>query len=566
MSSHEIVGRFLSKSNQVTSGHQSLYNSTVRNTVSNNGVYISAGGDTGTKPLTVCNANDVCLLDVDHDGNTSGFHRISAWGNNLTKLYQAVVDLTVGAGDYTSINEALSAGATSIFVRNGIYVVTSDIVLTNRCQIIGESAANVYLSMTNGAQIVCDTNNTCHMTGSLSVDHDSNTVTGVGTSFQTSPALSSGHFISLRNNFFEIDTVVSDTVLTLKVPYRGQSCSGLSYIAQPMLTGVHLKNLIVVRASGTVVSNVHLVGLRHSSVRSVACIGGLVGFVFEKCGDCVMETLISSDNSSHGLDIYDCIDVLLTAVNTYNNNGNGVYIRGVCNNIIMDTCSSTCNACAGFTVADASDVIMLCDCLSKSNHGKGIDATGLTGRVSMSNCSCLWNLVGIDFEGDDNIISNCIIAHNSQHGIHAGNNGVITGCQVNDNGTDGIILNTDQHCIVNNNRCSSNGCCGIKVPDNAKFNSVGNNICRNNGLHGIKVDGIDNVIGSNVCNSNIGHGVNVGISAVNNCITSNMIMNNSGKGIEVLSIDNVIVGNNSSSNSGNNLEVSVGNIKANNRS
>ena len=50
--------------------------------------------------------------------NTSG---TLTWESRGFNMYDAIVSLTTGEGDYTSISAAITGGALSIFVRDGTY-------------------------------------------------------------------------------------------------------------------------------------------------------------------------------------------------------------------------------------------------------------------------------------------------------------------------------------------------------------------------------------------------------------------------------------------------------------
>jgi len=62
------------------------------------------------------------------------------------RLYEAVVDAG-GDGDYTTIKDAVDAGKTRIFVRNGTYTLAADITISNNdVTIIGESRDGVIIN------------------------------------------------------------------------------------------------------------------------------------------------------------------------------------------------------------------------------------------------------------------------------------------------------------------------------------------------------------------------------------------------------------------------------------
>lgn len=81
---------------------------------------------------------------------------------------QAVVDIN-GTGDYITIQDAISAGEKNILIKNGVYEISSPLVVRNRNTIItGESKENVKIVQTNtsadGVVIYADNSSVSNLT------------------------------------------------------------------------------------------------------------------------------------------------------------------------------------------------------------------------------------------------------------------------------------------------------------------------------------------------------------------------------------------------------------------
>lgn len=79
-------------------------------------------------------------LKVSNDGST--FVDV---GSAVSSTYDAVVAAT--GGDYTTLGAAITAGKTSIFIKDGTYVETGAITLPANCMIVGESREGAIVNM-----------------------------------------------------------------------------------------------------------------------------------------------------------------------------------------------------------------------------------------------------------------------------------------------------------------------------------------------------------------------------------------------------------------------------------
>lgn len=415
--------------------------------------------------------------------------------------YQAVVSQDVNyPGDYTTIGAAFSAGKISVFVRSGTYVETSDINIPDRGKIMGETNGQVIVVLAAGCSLRADgSGGTKEVNGTISITHNTTAVTGSGTTFTN---LSVGNFILIGNSYFQIDTITNDTSLDLVDTYAGKTVSGHTYIAQAMLTGVYIENLIIANSSDV---GLYLRGLRHGAAINVAIIGCTPNMQMVDCGDCSFRTIISSSGTGIGVTFENCVDIIIDTANVYNNTTQGIVVRGTCSNILLDSCSCTCNTSHGICIEDTSKSISLTDCIIKQNNGKGVHTTTSTTHIVADSCfSSDNNSDGISLVGTGNIISDCII---------------------NDNGGSGIICSTNS--ILQGNQCVSNTTHGIDMIDSNTC-IIGGNICSSNSSDGINCTGDNNNIFGNICKSNTGSGVEITSAGNNNIVTGNQLSGNTG--------------------------------------
>jgi len=135
------------------------------------------------------------------------------WTNSTET--DAIVDPTVGNGDYTTVGAAFTGGATSVFVRAGTYSETVDITIPDGGSLVGERAGGVVLSLGTGVSIIAGSTPANRTTaGTISIPSGSTTVTGVGTDFDgtiSGNTLNPGDYILLHHQFYEIASITSKT-------------------------------------------------------------------------------------------------------------------------------------------------------------------------------------------------------------------------------------------------------------------------------------------------------------------------------------------------------------------
>lgn len=162
--------------------------------------------------------------------------------------FSAIVD-AAGGGDYISIQDAIdyvhSKGGGNILILNGTYVLASDIVLYSNILLQGESQEGVILNFASSAfKVVCQGSDSYYSTGIVGVTKGSKIVTGSGTSWLANVV--AGSYIFIYENWYKIDSVDSDTEITLCTSYASETDPSIVYRVCVFLENVIIRDLSVI--------------------------------------------------------------------------------------------------------------------------------------------------------------------------------------------------------------------------------------------------------------------------------------------------------------------------------
>jgi parallel beta-helix repeat protein len=477
--------------------------------------------------------------------------------------YDCVVDVG-GSADYTTIKAALDDGHKVIHVRNGTYVESGNLNLPDGCQLIGEAAGAVWIAFAGDFQIRADGHGgSVESTGTVSITHNTNVVTGVGTTFTN---LVTDDYIVLDGTYYRINTLTNDTSLTLDENYRGKTISGEPYKAHAMFIAVKIVNISVV--GGFTKDSIFMRGCYHAAIESSMIMNaGRDGYRFVDSGECALRAIVAQHCVGAGIAINGCNVIQLTASSFNNNDGSGICIENETRNAIFDGCMSTANKVNGIDVLSNSYRTTITDSIIVRNNGKGINTAGTTVTTIIDSCIIEDSGdAGVDFDGTGNLINDCRIANNAKHGVSAGDGGVISTSQIDNNANAGIRMGADNDCTVTGNRITNNTHEGIWCSGGR--NEINGNLISDNGRDGIEVQpgGEDNIITGNQLRNNGHTGILIG--SHNNIISANRVTlsGNEGINIEAGAADNIVTSNNAKGNIGTNIvDAGIGTEQANNK-
>ena len=460
---------------------------------------------TGKALVTAVAGDHVLITDGTDSDNLKKVDVVDflGGGGGGSNLYEAVVDAS-GGGDYLLPSAAFNAGKITVFVRNGVYTETVDVVIPNKGVMVGESAGGVVLNMSGSVSVKCDgSGGTKETAGSISVSNNSPNVTGSGTTFTN---LSAGDYILIGHIFHEILSITNATVLVLTDQYQGNTDSGLAYTAQTMSVGVAIRDLTIANST---IEGLYFRAVRHSVVENIlvtACGGTTKSNIFvEDSGSNRLLGIASTFcqyTTGHGLAMDNSYTITINNSEFNNNLQSGISIMNPCNNIIINA-TQCCN-----------------------NDSRGIDVAGGVKGVTIGTCN---------------------LSYNEDHGMYSSGTArdiVVTGCTAVQNGSDGIA-NTSGRGSTSGNTCYSNASDGIWAGDES---SVTGNSCSENGSNGISLhNAIQTVVSGNNLFENTGNGIITSGTANRNVITANVITDNDGAAgvnISVIGNTNNIVTNN----------------------
>jgi hypothetical protein len=372
-----------------------------------------------------------------------------------SEIYDAIVDVN-GNGDYLLPSEAFADGRLSVFLRNGTYMETGNIVIPNYGSITGESGGNVVINFSGLANgIIADgSGDVAEITGTIAVTKLSKTIVGTGTTFTNLNPLD---FILIGTNYYQIASITDDTHLELVDTYRGMNVSGFAYIAQTMYTGIMLTKIIVV---GSTTTGIYFRACRHFTLIAVVIKQNNPNLNIIKCGDsAVLHVLIDYGAGAAGIVIDDCASISFDTADVFNNQGHGISITGSDESLIFKSCETSNNGGDGIHIDGTCVDLGITTSVIKTNVGDGIYVGVNTQNVHLTQLTC---------------------RNNGKCGLRAlGNEHNLTSNFCNDNNESGIYIHGDDS-IVNGNTCRRNTISGIKVITGSTDNIIVNNNIKSN--------------------------------------------------------------------------------------
>ena len=449
------------------------------------GTSVGSGGETGLVGSTG-------LKGATGIQGLIGFTGAQGFTGATQTLYDAIVDAS-GGGDYTTASAAFNAGASSVYVRSGLYNEFQDIVVPDGGILKGEGGA--LLNFIGSFGITVDGSGGVKETaGTVSISTGGTTVTGSGTTFTN---LSAGEYIRLGSSYFEIGSITNDTALEITRIWRGKSLSGETYIAQAMFTGCLVENFIILGSGGVGIHIRGVIGVRLDTIVVLGCTND--GILIEDSYGGTLIQATSKHNGSgtdSGIKIDNSVELSISgACHFDNNNGNGIELTNSSSTINITNVSVTSNTVYDITVQSSCNSCSITTGVIENNKDNGIITASSTSNTILQS-SVIRNNGGwgVKWKGVDNELSGCIIKKNglgSGGGINGGSGSTITGNQITTNTGHGLLFEaTDNNNIITGNYIDQNTQDGVNISgDN---NHISNNIIEQSTNNGITIN-----VGSN---------------------------------------------------------------------
>lgn len=495
-------------------------------------------------------------------------------------LYDAIVDVAGGA-DFTSIAAAFVAGNQSVFVRDGVYPETADVVMNSNSRLIGESAGVIIDFSAGSFGVNIDgSGGTTETAGTIDVTNGSTTVSGTGTTFTNLNPIGTNTAITIGASCYIISAITNDTTLVLEDAYNGDTKTGQNYIAQQIVESVVISNVKIVNSGS---SGLFARALATSNLSNILISDCDTGVSIEQCCNNVCENISSFDCSTQGFIITDSSTCILSNCQAVNCGSDGFQVGGTSGNILINTCNGSNNDIHGLDIVGTSVDILVTESVFNYNNLNGINTGPSSTSFSASNCTFSNNgQDGIDFDSNDNIVSGCIISNNGRYGIQGNSQGTVNGCQIFNNVDNNINIEVDLRCVISGNAIYDGNSNGISISTSSNDNNIMANLIFNNAGSGVIIDAtsVSNLISSNRIQDNTVNGVTITASSSNlvignhisgstigisvsgvsdeSNISNNIIINNSSDGINLNSDRCVISGNRCASNGGDGCVIGAG--------
>lgn len=329
---------------------------------------------------------------------------------------------TVKAGEdiRPAIESLKSAGGGSLYLLEGIHKPTYNVVVASNISVYGAGAGKTIIDfLSGGYQIVTETVTT-DSTGTISISQGSKTVTGSGTSF-TDFFTAAGEtylLIPQTGQWYAVASVASDTSLTLKDEYNGDTLSGygLWEIGNPV-RNVVIENLTV-KDNGSGLDLISVDNTHRVIVR-----------------DCEI------DNAANdGIDIRNSDEIEVSRCKFTENGNDGLYLLS-CSLARVDSCLFMNNVDGVETNGTVDSLISSCQ--FQGNSFYDIE-TNSGGNITLSSIYSVNSSNGIYIGSPESIISNSIITDSVTYCLTLDStNTVVNGCQFLFAGSYCILVSTD---------------------------------------------------------------------------------------------------------------------------
>lgn len=278
-------------------------------------------------------------------------------------------------GIQSAIDTVSAAGGGTVLLRNGTYVVTSNIALPSGVSLVGESLGGVTLVFAGPFSIVID-GVAAYSTGTISLTKGSAIVTGSGTSWLTNLTL--GHEIKIDGSPTRIASVDGDTQITLVSKYTGITSSGVSYLAAIFNTGAVIENLVIIAQAGssTAITSTYSDILEINSV--IIQSPTQTAMTITDSARTKADTLIIDAAGTTGISLTRVDLSNFTRAVASNCGLNGIMLD-TCTGAIFTSCPSNDNAGRGYLITSCTaTALFLCQATSNLNSGVTVQSSSFT--------------------------------------------------------------------------------------------------------------------------------------------------------------------------------------------
>jgi len=362
-----------------------------------------------------------------------------ALGNKVTNVFP-------GQDIQKAIDKVNKLGGGTVFLKVGTHSLITDLTLYSNIYLQGENAGSSIISFGNNAKQIKIVGSGAYSTGTIAITNGGVTVTGTTTSWLAN--VSAGQNIMIKGIWYPISAVVSDTELTIAIPYADINVSGVTYVAATTINEVQLINFTIT-ASGTAavkaqygseiflrdiniqasVSGLDFDDCSQSSFHEIDLVANYSGADFNNCHFTIFDACGVLDSlTGNGVTMTNCSSMALNDFFILNSAGDGLSMTN-CEDIKISG-NFTENAGQGIEFVSGNDNIDVDSFIFKKNGSDGVKFT-----ATMDNCHIGKGVFknnggyGINIAAsscNDNIISSCIFTGNTSGGLNDSGVGTIS--------------------------------------------------------------------------------------------------------------------------------------------
>lgn len=404
----------------------------------------------------------------------------------MATVFDAIV--APSGGDYTLPSAAFANGAVNVYMKQGVYYETGNVVLPEGAKLTGALRGSTIIDFgANAYSLVADSGyGTAESKGTVAVTHASPNVVGTSTTFTN---LAGGDWISIGNNTFEIASVIDDSNLVLANDYNGMTATGLAFKGLTMLSYVGLSNFTVRNSTAT---GVLLIGCRRPTIEHLAVEKCSPNVAWVDCAEGFLRYIWSQFSATVGAMVDNCESCTFNSMFLLNNVSHGLAFADDCANLLFHDVESASNGGSGFYVDSATfEKCTMTNCVGKHNnsHGMWMNANGLVFTCSSStfdtNAGC-----GLQSQGARGVFEGNVFHNNGDAGLDISGDDCISGKNTGYRNVDGIRIGGARNVVIGSSFTHSDtDCCHVTTTASdtiivgCHFNDAGANTLNDQGTN-----------------------------------------------------------------------------------
>ncbi len=374
-------------------------------------------------------------------GSSFSNHQV---GNLQSKTGQAIVSNNPSNADYfkiqVAVNDVFKSGGGVVLVRNGFYHERGDLIIPNGVTVRGESVGGVRILMNGANGSIKLEGQDVYADGTVSITKGTRTLTGVDTLWAANVTVD--HKIKLGKYLYRIESIDSNTQITLAGKYFDATASGATYTAAKFSENVGLENLVIIAPLVNGIIMDHVAGFFTQNIIVASPITG-AGITMNQCSLGAMVLTTIDGGGADGIHVQNTTQVnfnILVGVNcgnrgmlienssylgfefpTMNNNANnGGSIQG-CSTLALRTGDMAGNGNNGLELVSGNQFIQIAGGgYAGQRNGAGIKLTASSDNCNISNLAAAGNNRGVhiaDASCDKNTVANNQLVGNTTAGL-----------------------------------------------------------------------------------------------------------------------------------------------------